>query len=93
MIRLIDVAQAGVISEAPRVSNIGMNILYFLLSVVGIIAIISLVVSAMMYVTSVGDEKRMRKVKKNVQYAFLGIVMALGGMVLVRLIGQFFQAQ
>lgn len=91
--KLINIAKAGVISDAPTVSNIGMNVLNFLLSVVGIIAIISLVVSAIMYMTSFGDEKRMRSVKKYVQAAIAGIVLSLGGMVVIRLIGQFFQAQ
>jgi len=90
MIHLINVAHAGVISDAPRISNIGMNILNFLLSVVGIIAIISLVLTAIMYATSAGDEKRARLAKKIFQASVLGIILAMGGMIATGLIAQFF---
>lgn len=89
----INVAQAGVISSAPSVSTIGMSVLNFLLSVVGIIAIIALVISGIMYMSSSGDTKQMSAVKKYVQVSILGIALALGGMILIRLIGQFFSAQ
>lgn len=91
--KLINIAHAGVINSAPSVSSIGMNILNFLLSVVGIIGIIGLVVTAMMYFNSFGDAKKMSAIKKYVQASFLGIALALGGMILIRLIGQFFSAQ
>jgi len=90
MIHLINVAHAGVISDAPRISNIGMNILNFLLSVVGIIAIISLVLTAILYATSAGDEKRARLAKKIFQASVLGIILAMGAFVLIAFVGQFF---
>ena len=90
---LINVAQAGVISDAPSISNIGMNILNFLLSVAGIIAIIALVVSGAMYFMAMGDEKKMQKAKRSASYAVLGIIMSMSGMAVVLLIGKFFSAQ
>lgn len=90
--RFINIAHAGVISDAPSISNIAMNVLNFLLSVVGIIAIISLVVSGLLYFFSFDDKKRMQVAKRSVQYSIVGIALALGGMVLIRLIGQFFSA-
>ncbi|EKE25262.1 MAG: hypothetical protein ACD_5C00228G0005 [uncultured bacterium] len=89
----INVAQAGVISQAPSVSTLAMNVLNFLLSVVGIIAIMALVVSGIMYFNSFGDTKQMEGAKKYVQASILGIVLAMGGMILIRLIGKFFSAQ
>ena len=89
--RFINIAHAGVISDAPSISNVGMNVFYFLLSVVGIIAIIVLVVYGMKYLIAGGDDKMMQSAKKAVSYAILGIVFAMGGMIVVNLIGRFFQ--
>lgn len=90
---IIEAARAGVITEAPSVSSVGMNVLNFLLSVVGIIAIISLVLAGIMYVTAQGDEKRMRVAKKSAQYTILGIILAMGAMVVIAFVGKFFTAQ
>lgn len=90
---LINIAKAGVISDAPRLSDIGLNILSFLLSLVGILAIIALVVAGLMYFTSFDDKKKMEEAKTYVKVSIIGIIMALSGMVLARAIAQFFAAQ
>lgn len=81
---------AGVISNALTFKQIGMNVLNFLLSVAGIIAILALVLSGTMYFFSAGDESRMKIAKKSAMYATIGIVLIMGSMVLIRLIGNFF---
>ena len=86
----INVAHAGVISDAPTFQQIGSNILFFLLSIVGIIAIIALLVSGAMYFFSAGNETRMETAKNSVKYAILGIVIAMGGMIIIKLVGGFF---
>ena len=86
----INIAHAGVISDAPTFQQIEINILYFLLSVAGIIAIMALVVSGVMYFFSTGDEMKMETAKKSAKYVLVGIVIAMGGMIIVKLIGQFF---
>lgn len=91
MINLIEVAHAGVISDAPTFQQIGLNILHFLLSTAMILAIIALTVSGVLYFFAAGDEKRMEKAKKSAVYSVLGIVIAMGGMVVARMIGQFFE--
>ncbi|NTW26909.1 MAG: hypothetical protein HGA36_01150 [Candidatus Moranbacteria bacterium] len=88
---IINTAHAGVITDAPSVSHIGMNVLNFLLSVTEIIAILALVIAGILYLASAGDEKRLRLAKTAATYAVLGIVFAIGGMILIKLIGQFFQ--
>jgi len=91
MIHLINVAQAGVITDAPTFQTIGTKILYFLLSVAGIIAIIALVVSGAMYLISFGDERKMETAKNSAKYAAIGMILIFGSMVLVKTVGQFFQ--
>jgi len=90
MIHFINIAHAGVISDAPTFKQVEINVLNFLLSVAGIIAIIALVLSGIVYFFSAGDERRMEIAKKSAMYAILGIVLIMGSMVLVRLIGGFF---
>jgi hypothetical protein len=91
MIHLIETAHAGVITDAPTFKEIGMNVLFFLLSVAGIIAIIALVVSGVMYFFSAGNEQKMQTAKQSVKYALLGVVLAMGGMILIKLVGGFFK--
>lgn len=87
---LISVAHAGVITDAPSISNIGMRILNFLLSVVGIIAILALVLAGTVYFFSAGDSKNAELAKKIAKSAILGVIIVMGSMVLVNFVGQFF---
>lgn len=87
MIHLISIAHAGVITEAPTLREAGMNILNFFLSVVGILAIISLVVSGIIYFFSAGDENRMQTAKRSVKYSVLGILLAMSGFIIIRFMG------
>lgn len=69
--------------EGLRLIDIAKNILNLLLSIIGIIAIISLVVGGGMYLTAYGDEKKLETAKKIVTYAVIGITVALGSLVIV----------
>lgn len=70
--------------------QIATNVLNFLLTVIGILAIIMLVIGGMMYLLAAGDEDRIDKGKKIVKYSIIGIIIALGSMVLVRQLAAFF---
>lgn len=69
--------------------EIAGNILNFLLSVIGVVALIMLVVGAFMYLTAAGDEDRIDTGKKIVKYSIIGITIALAALVLVRQIAAF----
>lgn len=86
----VSAAKAGVISQAPSISTVGIKILFFLLSVAGIVAIISLVLAGVLYFFSAGDEKKVQLAKRAVMFSVIGIAGAMGGMILVNFIGQFF---
>lgn len=87
---LIDVAQAGVITDAPPISLGLLNILQFLLSIVGILGIIGLLVAGILYLTATGDEERMQWAKKAMIGSVTGIVIALGALVLTSQLAAFF---
>lgn len=84
---LINVAQAaGVIDNAPNISQLLLKVLNFFLEIFGIIAIISIIISGVLYLVSAGDENRIEKAKKMFLYSIIGIVAALGGMIIVKTI-------
>ncbi len=71
-------------------STIAGKVLNFLLSIIGVIAIIMLVIGGLMYVTAGGDEGRAEVGKKIVTYSIIGIVAALASLVIVTQIARFF---
>lgn len=89
-ISLIETARAvGVIDDATPISEVAGNILDFLLSVFGILAILALAVAGSMYLLSAGDTERAAQAKRAATYALIGVAVALGALVIVRTIGGF----
>jgi hypothetical protein len=72
------------ITDALTTYQIATKVLNFLLSLVGIIAIISLVVSGGMYMTAYGDDKQITTAKSVGKWAIIGIAIALGSLVIVQ---------
>jgi glucose uptake protein GlcU len=64
--------------------TIAENFLTFLLSIVGIIAIISLIIGGMMYMTAAGSEKQIDSAKKLLWASIIGIIVCFGALVIVR---------
>ncbi|HAV11085.1 MAG TPA: hypothetical protein DCX32_00845 [Candidatus Moranbacteria bacterium] len=84
------IAEAGVISDAPRFTDVLVKVLQFLLSAVSILAIMMLVVSGAIYFFAAGDRRAMNLAKKSTTYAIVGIIVSLSAMVITRLITSFF---
>ena len=78
------------VSGAKTILEILQTALNFLLSIVGIIAIIMLVIGGLMYLLSAGDEDRMKTGKTIVIYSLIGIAVALSALVLVTQVAGFF---
>lgn len=72
------------VKEAITIREVAVNVLNFLLSIFGIIAIISLVIAGGLYLTAYGDEKKIDTGKKMFRFSIIGIAIALGALVLVR---------
>lgn len=81
------VATDTTITNAPSLYTIAHNVLTFLLSVAGILAIIAMVIGGVMYLTSYGDEDQAKRAKAIVKYALIGIGSALAALVLVEQVG------
>ncbi len=77
---------AGVIESAPSVGALFSNILFFLLSVVGIVGILGMVFSGFQYLFSFGDAKRVEQAKASFRYSVIGILVALGALILLKTI-------
>lgn len=78
------------VAGAQTFTQIGSKVLNFLLSIVGIVAIIMLVFGGFTYLTSVGDESKAEAGKKIVTYAIIALVVALSALILVTQIARFF---
>jgi hypothetical protein len=78
------------VQNAKSFLDILQTVINFLLSVVGVIAIIMLVIGGLMYLLAAGDEDRIKTGKKIVQYSLIGIAVALAALVLVTQVVAFF---
>lgn len=63
---------------------IALKVLNFLLSMVGVLGLIMLIVSGVMYFGAAADEKSAESAKKTAKAAIMGIALALASMVIVR---------
>jgi hypothetical protein len=77
--------------SGPSLSQIALNVLSFLLGIAGVLTLIMLVIGAIMYLTSAGDEERVESGKKIFKSALIGIVIVMASMIIVRQIALFFQ--
>lgn len=75
---------SGLVSDAPTLKSIAERILNLLLSIVGILAIIGLIIGGGFYMTSYGDEERMKKGKSIIVAAIIGITVAMAALVIVK---------
>lgn len=80
------------VQNAPTAATILLNILNFLLGIVGVLAIIFLVIGGSMYLGAAGNPSQIDKAKGVVKYSLIGIVVALASLVFVRQIAAFFAA-
>lgn len=71
-------------------TQIARNILNFLLSIIGILALIMMIVSGIMYLTSAGNETRMKQARGIFTASLIGIAVAMASLVLVTAVARFF---
>ncbi|MDX9913399.1 MAG: hypothetical protein RBS77_02370 [Candidatus Moranbacteria bacterium] len=88
--KIIEIAQAQVIANAPTFTEIGGGIVNFMLRVLGFVAIIGLAITAILYFTAGGSEDRIQLAKKSFFYSIVGLIVAVGAMVIFSQIRSFF---
>jgi hypothetical protein len=77
-------ATSSELSSSLSLTQISLNFLNFLLAIVGVLAIIMLVAGGIMYLTSAGDEDRIKTAKNIVLYSIIGISVSLAALVIVK---------
>ena len=85
------IANAGPISDAPRIAEVLMNALMTLLKMAGVLAMLSLVFSGVMYFFSAGDEKGVETAKRSAMYSVGGLIVILASLIIVRQISLLFE--
>lgn len=83
-------AEAGVISDAPSIGEILLNVLQFLLSVVAIVAILATVIAGIRYIVH-QDTDQASGAKKSLVAIVGGLILILGAFIIVSAIGRFLQ--
>jgi hypothetical protein len=84
------VGWGGDVPAALTLSEIAVRVLNFLLGTMGILALVMLVIGAIMYLTSAGDEDRIDKGKEIFKWSLIGVILAMASMVLVKQVAVFF---
>ena len=72
-------------------TQIAVRVLNFLLSIIGILALIMMIISGIMYLSSAGNDGRMKQAKSIFVASLIGITVALASMVLVTAVARFFE--
>lgn len=69
---------------ALTLSQIALNVIQFLLSVIGVLTIIMMVIGGILYLFAAGDEDRATTGKKIVKYSIIGLAVALAALLIVK---------
>lgn len=72
--------------SSPTFSNIFQRIVTWILAIFGLLAILAFLISGTQYVLSGGSEKVVETAKRNMTWAIVGIVIALGSWIILRTI-------
>ena len=88
--QIINIAQAGAISDAPRLADAGTKILNFLLGTFGAVALLMVVFYGCMYFFAFGDKKKIVAAKNSMKAWTIGLILAMSSMIVVKFMGLFF---
>lgn len=78
------------LAAAMTLTQIARNVLNFLLAIIGILALIMMIISGIMYLTSAGNDARLKQAKGIFLSSLIGIAVAMAAMVLVSAVARFF---
>jgi type IV secretory pathway VirB2 component (pilin) len=75
-------------SEGPTLQQIALNILNFLLSIAGLLSIISTLIGAIWILTAYGNAERIELGKKTVAYSIIGTAIAISSLIIAQQVAQ-----
>ncbi|NTW30665.1 MAG: hypothetical protein HGA33_05270 [Candidatus Moranbacteria bacterium] len=78
------------VSGAKSAIEVAQAVLDFLLSIVGLLAMVMLVIGGLMFFAAAGDEKRAETAKGIVKYSVIGVAVAIVSLIIVRTIAGLF---
>ena len=81
-----DSATAGLPSGS--IYEIILNIMKWLLVLIGIIGVIGFVISGILYLTAAGDDTKAKTAKQAMTYAIIGVIVALMGYVIIQAVNE-----
>lgn len=76
--------------NAKPLSAIALDTLSVLLGIIGTLSVLMLVVGGILYLTAAGDQTRVDTARKTIQYAIIGLIIALLSLVIVTQIANVF---
>lgn len=77
------------IDEVLTLTQVVTNVISTLLSIIGVLAIISLVMSGLTYLFSFGDSNKAEKAKEMIKWSIIGLALAGASVIIVRQIATF----
>lgn len=80
---------ADLVDNAKGIYAILLDVLRFLLTIIGVLALISFVVGGLQYLTSAGDKTKAENAKKIVLYSIIGVLVSGSGAIIIRQIFKF----
>lgn len=78
------------VAGALTLTQIAMRVLNFLLSILGVLALIMMVIGGTLYTTAAGDSKKAETGKNMAQAAIIGVIIAMSSMVILQQVARFF---
>lgn len=79
-------ASSTLIDDANSIKKIVTNILKFLFSIIGILALLGFVLGGIMYLTSMGDRSKTDSAKKIILYSIIAIAVSGSGIIILKFI-------
>jgi Type IV secretion system pilin len=80
--RILGGSTSGI--SGSSLQAIALNVLNLLLSIVGLLAIIAILIGSIWMFSAGGDKERYELGKKTIKYAIVGIIIAVGALIIVQ---------
>lgn len=84
---------AGTNLPSASIFDIIRNVMLWMLSILGFVAVVGFVISGIMYLVAAGDEDAQKKAKRAMFYSITGVIVGLVGLVILFAVTRLLGAQ